>query len=344
MTVVGQGNHLHSYQEKGITIFPIKPFKRLSIRRLTISWRLLFILRKIKPDALTVHTPELLWVGWMMKWFLGTKVLYDVHENYKENILYGAHYPNWLKKPLAALVRGMEKRAVRWLTGVSYAELSYDNMLQASDEQKVVLRNSYAAVKQNDTAFSLPDTPYLLYTGTLARAWGVMETLILWKKIQEIRSVPLVIAGFGYDQQLLEEVADFVKETGYSDRFRLIGGTTYVPYEQIAALIKGCWFGTGLYHPLPQTLHKLPTKFYEYAALGKPLLFTHTPYWTAQNKLGEFGIPYETDVPMEALIEAIENWQPIPDTQRIPYTWSHDEHFLKEALSRWLDSLPANQG
>lgn len=338
VSIVGQGTSTHIKESNGVTLYSLAAFSRLSFQRLLIGWRLLWYVRKIKPDVVVLHTPELLWVGWIVH-FIGTKkVLYDVHENYAENTQLGTHYPSWLKRPLAAFIRWREKRAVRWLTGVSYAELSYDNMLEAPEDKKIVLRNSFVSIPST-TNISLPDKPYMLYTGTLARAWGVMETLVLWKKIQAIRPLMLVVAGFGYDEKLLDEIEIFVQASGFPNRFRLIGGRTYVPYEQIIALIQSCWFGTALYHPLPQTIHKLPTKFYEYGALGKPLLFTSAPYWESQNKEWEFGIPHHPTASIEVLLEKLENWEEKkPDTAQSIFSWTTDEQHLQAALARWIGS------
>jgi len=198
-----------------------------------------------------------------------------------------------IKKIAAPFIRFWEKNLIRFFAAVFYAENCYDNMLGVAENKKFLLLNHFthkalAILPAQKPA--LPELPYMLCCGTLNRTWGVKKSLDLWTEFNAIEPLHLVIAGFTYDEETLEMITEFVAQSPYSARFTLIGGNKYVPYPTILYLIQHCCFGTGLYDLPPNIIGKTPTKFYEYLALAKPLLFTSDPYWNSLNQAWNLGI------------------------------------------------------
>lgn len=341
--IIGQGVGESQAPEGGIFIHHMGIFGRLSFKRLLYSWQILPLLRSIKADQYWLHSPELLPLGRRLARKQGVQVLYDMHEDYPANILAATYYPALLRSPLARWVRRIEKRAIRWLAGVSYAELSYDNVLGLSPDKRMILRNTFAP---HLAQFDLPphtSAPYVLITGTLAEAWGVFESINVWEQLCQSRPIKLIVAGYQPHPRLLQALTRRLSHSPFSTWVELIGGDQYVPYERILSLIKHCYLGLGLYHPLPHLRDKIPTKFYEFMAMNKPLLITDSPTWTAFNRTHRLGLAIKQEVwqaEASALIGhqlymEVEQWY----AQHTPhpaayYSWQQDAAVLTSFMKK----------
>ncbi|MEL6132305.1 MAG: glycosyltransferase [Bacteroidota bacterium] len=329
VTVMAQGDHGVFTDDHGVQLIGTGLFHRLSRRRLLFAWQIRRAAREQRADLYVLHSPELLPLGKWLKNSLNTQVVYDVHEDYKANILAAAHYPQWMRRPLAQAVRRFECKATFWLDAVSYAEKCYDNVLNVPPEKKFLLRNtfSFRPVQNQNPSIELPNVPYMLFTGTIAHPWGIMETLQVWKKINAQQSLHLVVAGFAPQKEILDQIASLVASWGLGDRFTLIGGNAYVPYVDILHAIRHCAFGTALYHSQPNILGKVPTKVYEFMALKRPLLYSDA-LLPILDQVGEMGL-YFQDQEGDEVWEFFEAWQE-PSYASDTYMWTADEGELRK--------------
>ncbi len=92
-----------------ITFHPVFRFGRTSIRRLFVPLIVWKKLLEVKPELIVVTCAELLPVMVLYKIIFGTKIIYDIQENYYRNIMYSGAYPALVRYPLAAGVRFVEK-------------------------------------------------------------------------------------------------------------------------------------------------------------------------------------------------------------------------------------------
>lgn len=332
VTIMGQSDKLTSFYHEGVQIIPFRAFHRLSPLRFLLPMYILFRSMKLQAHIYTIHTPELLWIGWVLS-LLGKKIIYDVHEDYRANIQAAEYYPHWIKNTLAKGVRKVEKLMLPYLSAVSYAELCYENILAAENHQYVVLRNSFSPRAIIGTAsVELPGRPYMLYTGTLATAWGIFDTLACWKEMNTHQPLLLIVAGHTHHASLVEKIWDFVKKTQLEAHFQLVGGCTYVPYVDIVELIRHCIFLTALYHINPHLQFKIPTKFYEAMAFDKPLLYTDHEYWNEINQQKKIGIPYRKEMPVDSIWDQLNNWN--VHHEEADYHWREDAKKMEKMLSK----------
>ncbi|MEZ4772451.1 MAG: glycosyltransferase [Bacteroidia bacterium] len=332
--VAGQDESPHPYLCQGVTIFPLKPFRRLSPQRILAQIRILRTAVRARAHLYTIHTPELIFVALFLRWFRGAKIIYDVHEDYAANIRYGKHYPAFLKYLLAGGVRFIEKRFVSQTDAISFAEACYAGIFDEPKGKRFFLRNKFQmSVPLADSESLVPPFPYLLYTGTIAEDWGIFETIALWKKMNQVQPINLVVAGHSQDFRVLQKLERMVAESGLENQFTLIGGEKYAAHSVILSLIKNCTFGTALYRMGVHISGKIPTKFYEYMAFGKPLVFTSDPYWNGLNQQMEFGVPYDDVTDISALLEAIAEKIANPEPHRKEdFHWSGEEGELRKML------------
>lgn len=336
VSIIAQDKATEPYTLEGIQILPIGPFDRLSLTRWQVQAQILRKALAIQADIYVLHTPELLDLGHKLKTRLGASVMYDVHEDYAFTLQHARHYPAGIRGLMAAWVRRKEQKAIRWLDGVFYAEQLYDNILQARPEQKLVLENTFSPrALQQAPAVEIPAVPYLLYTGTIAEGWGIWEAIKRWEQWNQIEPMHLVVAGHSQFPGLVRQIGQRVQRNGLSDRFQLIGGTSYVPYPDIVQLIQHCHAGLGLYQLLPHLIGKIPTKFFEFLAANKPLIFTPEPHWNAFNAQHQLGFP-DTDA-LHIQQEQIRQWHTDPPVHPPEtYLWEAKEEKRLEAFWKRL--------
>ncbi|MEM7371744.1 MAG: glycosyltransferase [Bacteroidota bacterium] len=336
VSIIGRGEENAYRTEKEMHLYHIRYFRRLALKRFAYAFYILPRAIKIRADIYTLHSPELLGLGYFLKIFLKARIIYDVHEDYAANIRGGRHYPRWLRHPLARLIRSWERLAMRWVDAVSYAETCYDNMLGAKNV--FVLPNTFqAAASNSDISLSLPEHPYLLYSGTIAKEWGLFEAIEIWESLTALRPFELVIAGHTHQGDLLEDLQERIQASSYSSRIHVVGGRQYVPYADILHLIRHCEMGMGLYHLLPHIQDKIPTKFYEYMAADKPLLYSPNPVWKTFDAEHRLGIGWEKTMDADELLQHLDAWKTSPpEHDPSSYAWEEAlvQNMLKSILKR----------
>ena len=288
--IIAQSQISSTIVPKGIDLMPFPTFSRMGLRRLRTHLGIYRRLKKWNADLVVIHAPELLWIVW----FMGGTVSfhYDMHEDYQKNILHGKAYPTWVRSVLASLVRKLEKLAMRRVRTVSYAEVCYENILSLPASRYLILENKFSSRGIGKPVIQAPFKKFMLYAGTIAEAWGIWEVLDFWACLNQQTKVPLVVAGHTHYGGLVKDILRFVEKNRLQDQFRLVGGTQYIPYSHIISLMQQATAVIALYHDLPQIKGKLPTKFFEAMAFGKPLLFTPMEEWIALNQAHTIGLPY----------------------------------------------------
>lgn len=336
VTVIGQDAASAPYFESGVKIVPIGEFGRLSWGRMTARRRILDLARETQADLFQIHAPELLGVGEALKVDRPkVRLIYDQHEDYPANIRFGAGYPGWLRKPLARLVERKIRNFTRIGDGVIYAEDCYEPL---KDIPGCVVRNKFRQPLELERG-NLPLIPRLLYTGTIADAWGIGRTLELWQGLNRLAPVDLVVAGHSQEVNWAWRLKEKVAAMGLTRRFRLLGNGNYIPHEQIIAEIAKCSAGTAFYELAPHLRDKVPTKFYEFMGMRKPLLFSQNPAWDRLNDNFGFGHALSfplTDSIVAATMAMLEKNTTLPAIPDSAWSWECEEGKMLDFLAEIL--------
>jgi len=338
VSILAQAQKGHQWQITNIQTYPQPTFSRLSIRRLLTPFIYLRKALKRKADVYTIHTPELLLTALLLKALRPSiSLIYDVHEDYAKNIQFAGYYPKAIRF-LAKAIRVYEKFAIRFFDYVTYAEYCYHDILNAK-QKAYILRNSFTnrPIAHTTPQTPIPSRPYLLYTGTIAENWGIKETLKLWIEWNKHQEILLIVAGFAPQPQILTDIQQQVEAANLSHNFQLIGGNTYLPYTEIIHLIKHCWLGLALYKLRPNIKGKIPTKFYEFMANKKPLLFTNDPQWIDFNQKYPLGFPWQNQT-LSQIQTAIQSFKPHQGKEAY---WTQDEQTL-QAIIQQIQSKKTN--
>lgn len=262
-----------------INFYPLFHFNRLSLQRFTAPLKYYKFLLKVRPDIIIVNSYELLIVSITYKILFGTKLLYDVQENYFRNILYSTTFPLFIRPPLAGLARSIEWFSKPFVNHYFLAEKGYKKEFSFHKGKSTVIENKYKRLKNNINQLNAIKNNKIrfLYSGTIAENYGILQAIQFTIDISKIENkTELLIIGYCASPKLLIKIKEIEQQHAF---ISLIGGDNLVPHPQIINAIT-----TADYALLPYQLDKsiencFPTKIYEYMAHQLPLLIQDHQPW-----------------------------------------------------------------
>jgi glycogen(starch) synthase len=271
VTIVGYPT-LGQSTRKGVECRPLKKFGRLSLNRLLAPWQVFQIINQVKPELIIINTPELLLVAFLNRILYGRKIIYDVLENYYYNIRFTPAFPKWMRFVLATFVRLAEVISRTFVSHYLLAEKGYEKELEFATPHTVIENKLPQEIASQ---YNIKNKGYskLIFSGTLAPTTGVLEAIQLCKKLHELdASFTLTIVGYCSLPDFLHRIKS---EIAACDFIKLIGGGSLVPHFEILQELGKSDFGIVIYSVNPSTESSIPTKLYEYLAIGLPVLIHH---------------------------------------------------------------------
>ena len=317
-----------------ITFIQHPNFVRLSLKRVLMPLRILKKIYKVKPDALIVNTHELLIVAVLIRILFGTRVIYDVQENYWRNILWTDSFPPILKHIIALWVRGKEILLSRYFDLFFLAEKGFEKEMKFFKNKSLVLENKSILPKEF-TRTKSSGTIQLLFSGTISDSTGVFEAIKLAIELQQQdQSVSLHIIGYCSLSSTLQSVKQAIEDKPF---ITLTGGEHLVPHHEILDQISISDFGFIYYPASPHTENRIPTKLYEYLSAQLPMLIQNYPPWVELCEPCLAAIPIDFLSPIDAttLLQKMKQTKFYP-TAPMDVRWSSEEKKLHEAMSKIL--------
>ena len=280
-----------------IFFHPLFNFKRLTIKRFFAPWKFYILLLKLKPQLIILNTPELLIVTCLYQIIFGSKLYYDVQENYYRNIACTRIYPPIIRNLIAILVRSLEYVTRSFIDHYLLAERNYEQEFSFSKGKSTIIENKYKVPHPISPSLRLDRdvTPEgegekrvqviknrtkqqsinLLYSGTIAENYGIFEAVEVAKQLYKIdQKVTLTIIGYCALKKTLKRLVASV--SGFNFIY-LIGGDKLVPHTQIIEAIPKADFGLVSYQPNKSTENCIPTKIFEYMAHKLPMIVQYNP-------------------------------------------------------------------
>lgn len=331
--LIGQPSKNSSSGHPKIHFFPVKKFHRLSFSRVVAPLKISLKIYQVKPELLIVNTHELLIVAALNRIFFGTRIVYDIQENYWRNILSTNSFPRLFRPLLAAWVRLKEKLTSPLFHHYFLAEKSYEKEIGFVGKKYTVTENK-VLLPPNFVRLPDPEKMVLLFSGTLAESTGVFRAIEFAKKLHELEpQIELLIIGFCAVKNTLEEIKLAIRNHPY---ITLRGGHELVPHSEILEAISTANFGIISYPLSPHIADKTPTKLYEYLGCGLPILLQNHPPWVEFCKL--FGEPLIIDfknyLASQILTQLKSHTHKSPSDNRQGLLWSAEEKKLIEAIDR----------
>lgn len=241
------------------------------LRALRGSWRMWRAVRRLRPDIVHFHDPELLPLGFLLK-IAGCKLIYDVHEDVPCDILSKDWIPAPIRWPVAKAMAGLE-----WLAG-----RIFDGLVPATPMIARRFPQARTALVQN---FPLLDELHLpsaarkksgvttaAYVGGLTPIRGAHEMVAAMALLPESCTIRLALAG-SFSPPALET------ELSQREGWRRVDAHGWLGRKEVAALLARAHMGMVLFAPEQNHIAAQPNKMFEYMSAGLPVIASDFPLW-----------------------------------------------------------------
>jgi glycosyltransferase involved in cell wall biosynthesis len=329
--IVGYPSKNPPRETDSLHFFPLKKFGRLSFNRLLVRIDIFKIIYQVKPKVLIVNTHELLIVAVVNRILFGTRIIYDIQENYWRNILQTNAFPEVIRPPLAAWVRLKEKLTSPFFDWIFLAEKGYEKELGFIGKKFTVLENK-VRLPSGFQRKTDPTKTRLLFSGTLAESTGVFEAIELAKNLHGLESsIQLLIIGFCALPQTLENIKQAIQSSPF---ITIIGGDSLIPHAQIMEAIATSDFGLVAYRFSPHIENSIPTKLYEYLGCQLPILLQdHQPWVEMCRSYSASSTVNFSNPDYNSVLHQMKNSK-FYSTVPTDVTWASEEVKLLEIIER----------
>ncbi len=226
---------------------------------------------KLHPSVIHYHDPELIPAALLLS-LLGYKTIYDVHEDYPENIRIKQWVPRVIRRPLSHLMGLLEKaaghssEAVFAVTDQIGRRFPRDRTLQLRNYPK--LAEVEAGSKK---PISSPRDPPIIFVGGLTDVRGIRE-MVKGLNLAEHPERRLVMMGSAKDKSLHDWL-------GRQERQGVLSLRGWCTREEVVEAMAGARCGMLPYLPTRPHVDALPTKLFEYMGAGLPVIASDFPLW-----------------------------------------------------------------
>lgn len=222
-----------------------------------------------KADLYHFHDPELLPFGLLMK-LMGKKVVYDAHENIRDQMLSKPYLPVRYRPYLARIVASVEDFAIRRFDGVVTATPKIAQTLHTPHTMVVANYPVTEEILQGEENGGR-DSGKVLFVGGYTTIRGAEEMVEAIGVVNQVTPARLVICGTMPDSVRAKVEAlpgwQFVEDMGWQSR-------RSTQHHMATAACGLC-----VYHPEPNHVEALPNKLFEYMAAGLPVVASSFPFW-----------------------------------------------------------------
>jgi len=251
-----------------------KPKNRLW--RMLGIWRVCKLAFMQKAEIYHLHDPELIPITVLLKLFTNGKVIYDVHENIKYDILSKSWLPKGTKRLFSLMYQLTEKLSFPFIDKIIIAEDSYTKNYRKQDNI-LALRNYPILSFLKEPSEAKNARPTLVYVG------GVTEVRGVWELVESVRllkprydNILLTLAGPIYPVSLEEKIGKLLEQFNLQQNVHSVGR---IKHEEVYTILPRCHVGMAILHPTPNHIESLVTKLFEYMAAGLPVIASNFPLW-----------------------------------------------------------------
>jgi glycosyltransferase involved in cell wall biosynthesis len=261
------------HEDEGVTIMAL-PRRRSRLARMLIgpvdAWQ---ALRRLRPDMIHVHDPEL--VPLAVAWRLLTRhpAIYDAHEDLAKQVTVKLYLPRRIRSAVAGLARALEALADRGLSGIVVATPAIGKKYLHAP---VTLVQNYPWLRDFPEPTDLDtSSTTVAYIGGINEGRGAL--MMLEAIAASTMGANLLLAGPISTARLESQVRARPNDVTY------LG---VISVESIPGVLASTRAGLAVLNPLPNYLESQSTKIYEYMAAGRPFIASNFPSWEEQ--LGQY--------------------------------------------------------
>jgi glycosyltransferase involved in cell wall biosynthesis len=240
-------------------------------------WRILRIAVRERAELYHLHDPELLPLGVLIKVLTGRPTIYDVHENYPQDILTKEWIPGPLRQLVSAIFRVFEDQAVKLMDGVVVVNRHLERRF--GHKTRVATVRNYSRLEpflESEGRTNRDDSrtaPYFIYAGRVSDDRGIDECLRALESLGDTGARLLCAGRIGHVSN--EALRGLLQDRQPDEFFKYLG---LLPYEEIPGLFREALAGLLCFQPTPNNLLGTPNKLFEYMSAGIPVIASDFPF------------------------------------------------------------------
>ncbi|MDP4014575.1 MAG: glycosyltransferase [Candidatus Nanopelagicales bacterium] len=271
----------------GVTVKPVRHSSRLSrFAQLPALARRVY---KERADVYHIHNPDTLPIGFALR-HRGCRVIYDTHEDFRSEILLRQWLPTMARRPAAALVAKLERRAGREFDAVIVTQ----PQLVRRIPEAVVIGNPplvdaasaelAAEARERWLLAQSADEPLVLgYIGGVSADRGLWRMLDLVAALARSGPARLLLIGPAVNDKALAGART-------RPEWRFVDYRGQLPQEEAFAELAKAHLGLILFEDVASHRFVDPNKIYEYLAVGLPFVATAFPGWVERLGAADVGL------------------------------------------------------
>lgn len=285
----------------GVRIYDVGAPRSRIDRALNATRRVGAMVRKLRPDFVHFHDPELIPLAARLG-RAGVKVIYDVHENVPADIVTKEWIPYGLRGITACGMDVAEKAGSRYFHRVVTATPTIAKRFPAS---KTTIVQNYPFLSELDASAPAPYAdrpPYFVYAGGITYERGFNEMMAAAQVASKNTEVYLQLAGSLGDPDRMQEMI-------YSDLYP-VGYKGVLSRADMAIMLSQARAGLVLFQPHRNHIDAQPNKLFEYMSAGLPIIASDFPLWREIIEDGKCGIcvdPRNARSIADAMVWIIQN-------------------------------------
>jgi glycosyltransferase involved in cell wall biosynthesis len=260
--IAKSSNNINFQKKKylGVNLFLLKSNNRLINN--------LLVLRQcLKFHVIHFHDPELIIAGVFLK-ILRKKIIYDVHENYRQTILNKNYINKNLKWILVKAIIFFEFLANKHFNAIVVVTPKIGSLF--SNKKTILVRN-FPLLFPNTILHDISkEKNVIIYIGSLSEKRGIREIIKATEFFKE--TAELWIAGQWSDDKF-RDTCQNMKE------YKNIKYLGNLNHEEIPQLLRNSTIGICTLHPTISYIESYPIKAFEYFQNGLPVLMSNFETW-----------------------------------------------------------------
>jgi glycosyltransferase involved in cell wall biosynthesis len=319
------------FSSNGVQIHGLRQSSARPSRILLGPWRAFRAIRRLQPDLVHMHDPELLPLALILEG-LGYKVIFDSHEDYPRDFLVKTWLPALLRTPLSLTVALLNQIASRVLSGIVCASPA---IARGFGSNRSVIIYNYPDIEEFAFVDSRPFAqrpPAFAYVGDITLLRGVKIMVQAMRLLRERHPTAILeLAGNFETRDLrvdIEQSAGWegVRHHGWLDR------------KAVGDLLGKVCAGLMVLAPTPTFRESIAIKMFEYMAAGLPVIASDFSLWRSIIERHKCGLlvdptnPYEVADTMNWVLSHPEEAQAMGSRGRravmAEYRWSVEEQRL----------------
>lgn len=259
----------------GVVLHDLGP-RRLGVTaRLGRLRRVVREVRRLDPDVIHIHDPELLPV-FACCGPRRARLVYDIHEHVRQQLLLKPWLPRPFRAPVAGVYGLLERLSLRRVDLTVLAEDSYAPLYEGT--RAIVVKNYPVLERLVAEPRTLGPEPRLCYVGGVSEERGAVDLLHAFREVLDTRpDARLVIAGPVYAPLSTENLLGLARELGIDKRTQIRGR---VPLAEAYALMAESTLGVAPLRAVGNYVGSLPTKMFEYMSCALPVVVSGFPLWS----------------------------------------------------------------